>query len=1342
MGDRYYFGKLTDGVPGPVPSGSAVWDYASESAVRRLMRSKGVGSAVATTRIGPWTPAQTALDRYFVLDTKLAPQLIAGTVKAQALAEEFATTDNAFARMEIFLTDETGSFRAQLLSIGAYGPATEINSGAPRNKTFASAGTALTPVEVGSGGWLLWVGLGYTDAAGTTPEARLSVGGGDADLPEDETTADGAAWIEFSQTLKAFRATSSTKTADAIRSPGGRYLRTAYVAIFEGVGLAFTTTDDVEGIAAAWRDSDWQTFAASKSPADTTAEWFTGLFYPRDFKQEIDPFTPKIGAEGVSFRVLDPLGRLNLMIAGAARSPASCYLTQELDASSSTLVTTDTTTFLTAHPSGDYLVYCGNETMLVNAANRTANGWTFAERGVFSLFETDDGFRFSRAHPINQVNGLQPKITDTPRTWYNRGVAIYMHHFEDGFGWSSHDAALLVWSGRVKSCERQDRAYDFAARLTTEMLDTQILDDQFTAKVSEGRWVTEQMARVYVREEKSGITHHEAFFTLARFNQQVTAGQLATDLDTALREAASGLKFGWSLGRAGNNNFRIQMTTKGFATPYQPYTVLAEIGLDSRVWKMLGFPVSGGRYFTKEINGNSYNINAKTLVFKGYDGAIGKWEIQAELPPLVFDFTRIEGVVQHIQLEAATGVWRPQDVISTAETPPATAEGFVEIDGLAILQGLWIGAPTNRFVITQDVTHFFSTLGFSGKGGVTTGPGEIREGESGELKVRQIWYERAPVRELALRLILSTGVTGWNDDTFDVNARGMGCELPWSLLDVPSFKGLGEGDIHTLLMNQPTECTRILESIFAVYGRHLVWKLGKLTLVEPRSDGPTIAVAWTLNENNKADIGERIREVMATDGIINRVEVKFNRRLDGTFADTIPFVDAVSASDFGQKRPLVIEAWGVDSQGQGFQKTISKAVAKPLAYFSRPLTILERSIDKTLIQVTPGDTVLLSDNEAVDPRTGIVGMVNFPCWVIGVSFDYANMRGDVQLAYNAELYADKVCAWAPAARIDHTLSNAGYVVVDGATRYLGLNPFLYSNVVDGPSCERFDAGNVCYVRELSPADPFNPLAFLVTLASVDDLLSRAYLTATIAGWDPAKKYILQPAVWSGIVQAQKRDTFIAGITDNVNGPSIPTAYLWGSQKGNPVTAIPFTANKFVRPPRSKRGDWLARQGFPLVVSDYYELLYSLNSLLAYRTQNQSHMGAWTHGAGVTSTAARELLIFGRVPLYGWGRRPIRFRLFAKTGGALGTIYVTTSRKMPKGLSNSTVLFDDDVIGATSFTLSNAAFAWQAEMTVQAYPSDGFSQGFGPPWVYLTVEGQIASGAITIQGISASEGATP
>jgi len=198
MATRFYFENTNFTTFSPQFSG--FWAYTSEAGRYNLVDYKSNNPLITGTTIGPtWNGA--GLDRQYITEP-LSAQTINGTVTGQLMVREYNPGDNVNRLVTcIKAIDGSGNLRGRVLTTGNYSNTTTefVNNVSHRNKIIAT-NTSLTSVAIQSGDRLV-IELGYTEAAGATPEASALWGSltSLADLPADETqTTLGIPFIEFS----------------------------------------------------------------------------------------------------------------------------------------------------------------------------------------------------------------------------------------------------------------------------------------------------------------------------------------------------------------------------------------------------------------------------------------------------------------------------------------------------------------------------------------------------------------------------------------------------------------------------------------------------------------------------------------------------------------------------------------------------------------------------------------------------------------------------------------------------------------------------------------------------------------------------------------------------------------------------------------------------------------------------------------------------------------------------------------------------------------------------------------------------------------------------------------
>lgn len=136
-----------------------------------------------------WAAGDIAIDRQYAFGPILGGTL-QGTCKCQIRSRELAGSDNVVPRSGLRVVSNDGTVeRGVLLAVASNGTGTELAAGAGlTNRTWMN-GNAIGPLVVQTGDWII-LEIGYTDVAGTTPEALSSYGSiAASDLPENDTTA-------------------------------------------------------------------------------------------------------------------------------------------------------------------------------------------------------------------------------------------------------------------------------------------------------------------------------------------------------------------------------------------------------------------------------------------------------------------------------------------------------------------------------------------------------------------------------------------------------------------------------------------------------------------------------------------------------------------------------------------------------------------------------------------------------------------------------------------------------------------------------------------------------------------------------------------------------------------------------------------------------------------------------------------------------------------------------------------------------------------------------------------------------------------------------------------------
>lgn len=1034
--------------------------------------------------------------------------------------------------------------------------------------------------------------------------------------------------------------------------------RLALVLVFEGVPYYYTTSEDTAGIATAWASTEW-----------SGGTLFGGLHVVGTIEQEIELFSPRIKPDTLTFHITDPDDAFAAyFMRHAASDWAQTHLTENLLAGATTATVKDTSAFPasgTAH--------CGNETMTYSG--KTATTLTGLTRGVFSLNSNEDGDKFAPGHFGSVGTEQFPWITSArPRSHYNRGCQLWLHHYEAG-AWSTKANARLLWSGRVKSIkDAGDRSFDIEARNILEMVEANtLLEEQFKADLAEGAYLDETLVAFEVREYSASTGTDSSVGTSLPSPGQLTYQDVIYWLNRQLLNlrVVAAIDYQWTVEFNSEMNRTVITADTGGTVP----DALVQFSASTELLTLLGWSVGGTDYHFEANHG--FLVQDITL---SRFGAGTAYRAVSHGPPIVRAATPIFPGME-IHLTGADGTWLEQaylPAIPGGQVLPSDTTGFLQVgDGLVYAGYYTPGSGTDGvFTITANLSGVLVAYGLNVSiPQIARADGVV----DSRLVAKQVWIESSPTNQMLLRFLMSTGTTDYNAEFFDRYPSSMGAGIPYSLIDRASFLGTGS-EQFTCILTEPVAISKLLESALATQGKYLIWRDGKLTLATPLAK-PTTAHALT--ESNKAKTQDRIGIEYSPEGLINGVDIQYARGYDGKFRRTISARDLASQSDFGQRRTVKIEGWGIDEST--VDAAIENVAAAALAYFSRPLTTITRTINQTLLQIVPTDAVTLTDTYMIDPSTGSRGVVALPGWVLGVRFNFSTMSGEVRVVFPIEQRIDRAVSWGPAARVDDTAASGGYV---SATKVLTLYAHRYSTNDEDTDASRFVIGDKVRIRTLEGT----PVTQSDTIAAVGT--NNVTLTTGIGAWDAAKFWVLEyDTIGTPVATTQKTHAFIADDANNSTGAADNDAYLWGGAPGGEAaTDDPDYTQAFIQPSGT-----LDDAGRPLTVADWAEAVASLNVLLGHKTRvcyvQQVFETAETHNA------TSHKLIYGPIwcPLLG-SKRPLKWRVLMKPGLAnTATATLVLDQYRVVGTSYTSITYDDSTETRSSVIASNsAAYAWSAE----------------------------------------------
>lgn len=1098
--------------------------------------------------------------------------------------------------------------------------------------------------------------------------------------------------------------------------PGGRV---ALSIVIDGHSVVYAT------------DAMPNTWSVDVAPYDEWADPTGGLVAGGTISQEIQLYTPDIDADTLSFTVVDVTGALAGSLLREGKSTGNItYLTSSVVAGSTATINVKDTAGFAA--SG--VLYCGGE--VIAYTGKTATTFTGITRGLYTINTTNGGTKFSPGHLIgNNVTTsatTAPAVTDFPRTWYGRFVSLLLHFQDPLTGqYSLPTSSRKMWTGRMQSySDNGDGTITITAKSAIELLHRHIGSDQWKGRINEGITVSTHNDSLFVGHSQAAA--YSVIANVAGLTGYMSHEQVAAAINVQLRawNVAVSTRAGdmWSLELitppgGGPQRYAIRLRANSTAVTDGAYIRMA---LHKTLWHLLGWDDNGaaGQSWVSSSTGDhmlSRALERDTSAF---------YELIAPKPPVIY---------YHLDMQG-NELFRVTDEVNTFVTQPSSdfrnatpaCNGVVQVKGGsydAVYAVEYVAGSPSTFRPHAQLDKTTGAFRFVGEQ-QSTQNGFVRLGDVAEApEVKQVWFQNGSAGTLMLNGLLSTGgASGYNHATYDVyTTAAFGAAVPASLVDIESFEELNDVKIQ-LLVTDPKPFYEYLEQILAISNRYVVWKSTgsttqpKLSIIRPSLETAWQA-SWQLTEANKAgavDGPERVRVSRAAEGVINRVVVKYGAGLPGGDADsavTLTVDSIASQSDYGRRRTITIEAPSVTNA----EELVGTAIAPALAYFSRPLAVAERSYNASLFRMAPGDTASLTDSYVTDPATGTRGATVY-CWVLGTSFDLATGRGTVRVVFLPEKKPNFTGLWAPSARVDETAASSGYIA---GTKVLTCKAAEFAGVtagVDTPDASRFEVGDAVHIVEL---DDSTPLEWDDVVAAQSG--STITLTTGLAGWDTAKRYVIEYRNISDTTNnAQRNSAFIADDSSLSTGYSTATPYEWGQAGsfGDSYVAIDYSRGMFR--PNTGYDD----TGEPMSIHKQSYLMDGANNALAYRSRQVLLSEYLEAEAAYQGTTARVFFV-AWVPLYGHGGQDGARSLKAfirgrQSGGGTATITLYSSSRPPSGTAFTAATFVGGS-NSVSFATTSATDVWSTELTLAPSPT-GFQGGRGHSgtWISASV---VASSAL-------------
>lgn len=1123
-------------------------------------------------------------------------------------------------------------------------------------------------------------------------------------------------------------------TLDALGSGPG--VRLGWSIAIEGYDTIVCDTEDTSAVVTAWGSTDWSQAIGGLVLSGNTWE------------QSIEPWATRVKPNRLTLKVQDWDGSDTFGTAVFKRAGGNATeLTAEIDANDTGNIScVDNSAFASSGT-----IYIGTEAITYTSKpSSTAFGGTIT-RGNYMPFTTEAGNGLGRDHSFTSVAGGvydRPVISDVPRLWLGRWIALYAHRIVGGV-WDtvSDGSAQLVFAGRI--AEIEDTEHGATLVHCADVLDTirrtVLLHDQYTAKLSEGISLHEGVT--FKAEEGYSTTFNYAN-DLEVKDSPSGSNEIASGVYTA-EELASAIS-DWLLAEIQATRLDLDWSFQKRQFTDGPRMVLEVRG-------------SGGGQFNATLFGPP-----DVMWFLGFEEDT---EQATQSDPQAFSGIRVSGILngttwfrrkgnnaparigvaaQHrglsrftVAVEQAEGTWVDQRTDLPLRWQGWTSSG--EEWGILSFGGSFF-ALARRDSATQYTIDARREVTVALGGSGLEDVGFIYDGEAGEIEIRQVMAFEKSFRAALLEFLASTGA-GHNETSEGYDSLGaqLGAAIPWSLLGSSLDVDLESIDADTngstiMVIEKPTRLEELVASDLLIRGAYLVWKNGVVRCVQPVSPNQSLAV-HAFTENNKAGSekdAQRTSTQITSEFLVNVLKIAYNRAsvLGGDEYRNIKiYKHAASISDHGESKPFTINARNSYGQfantGQNVEQLASQLVDTTLPLYARPLGRFRRTIDFTFFEnVAPGDLCTVTDNHARDPDTGARGLSGKPGMILSHRYSWGGdegaLFGEVDILF---LPFDTAVPYSPTAHIDETATGAGYEAdtdIDGNSASgksrITFREHEYSRATpseEDQDVSHFAVNDEVRIVQIDHTTKASPQTWTATIEAVDAADNQCQLDTNLAGFDTtgATLYVMHAQIYSNAQATQRSKAFQADDAD-FQIEDLRDAYGWGK-----MTSSIFTItddDHYARENTYQDGD-----GAPLTTFTHTNAAIFCNQMIDYRAAVSLPIFI-RDGLPLTGPTGADYemrLVFpyyfgpGNLASPGGLQNPSIYRAFGArplmaTSNATDTVYcrVTLSLFPPAGDSDSVATFTPPYKQAT-FSTSSATYAYLTADEIEQVGAQNTGHGF-------------------------------
>lgn len=982
------------------------------------------------------------------------------------------------------------------------------------------------------------------------------------------------------------------------------------------------------------------------------------------------------------------------------------------------------------------------------------------------------GKRFAEHHRVSQdINGvhLNPVVSQYPRVWVGRNVALYMHKVDGSGNLNSKSDALRVFVGQIASIADDPSSMCTVVECQhylSTIKDTLIGRDMYSAKITEGiSLVTGWVFSAADISDNVGRTANTLTVVAsgAAGANQVNAGRYSL-------EEVCGILNQWLASELA--------AARLFGTYRWASPITSNVGLRTKCyWRINGATAnatSWGLTMPREVAcflgvQESWVGQAPTSIWGGttviqVQGGVNTDQLfQGGFVPYRLVMFRNGGTVNNtanftLDIAGDSGqIYDNYELLPAAISPPTNNglpwaiflldEKYLVLGSYDALTNTISNCTPCAYQLPGVQLGSFSFAWFGRQADDTT---------SGPVSIRQVFIAETSFRNFVAMLYYSTGTPGYNHLQFDRLPYGFGIGIPGDLLGSyfeTSLANLPGADFaFVAIIDQPTKLSELIGADLLLRRAFPIWRasggadgcggFGFGQWQTPNADVATLALA----EGNKAapagDHQEhRTATVLSSEWMKNCIKVNYNRDItvdkDGTYQKTVIFEDQTSVDDTGGN-PLVgtIDARNCFDQfaatGAGVEALLPGYLAM-MPFFSKPIRTATRSLDSTKFEgYAPGDCALTTDAFMRDPATGVRGVSGRPAIVTRIKYtpggpqagnpaQVSPMGGEVEVAY---LDLHRYGQYAPSARIDDTQANGGY---DVASQSITCYPHDCSETGEAVDASRFASGDAVFIHEIDPASPASYLSWTNTLVAppAGNVIA---LAKPLVNWSASKKYRITYDRYGQCppTSTQLGKVFQAAVASGkIQGSALP--YQWSSTPDGLPWALnaPTTPAELV--PVAMYGD-----GRPFDVGSERALVALVNQLIDRKTAHcspciENNMQSAPAGTSFWIVRSISPIFLGFEQATATVSRTLTVRPWMRSStGAAGQVRVTLSRQPPTTapgqllstpVANLTVGFNDTYLQRT-WTVGDLGTAWSAGYE-QSFPCSIKDPNTGVAW--LTIE---------------------